>query len=95
METEETETTMKTDDERRDEHNAHVHRTIAQQREARGYAVCIGVGAKVHAATTSVRGLNGYYHPKPSCSTAQPRYYASLLGDQSVDVTCKRCGATA
>jgi hypothetical protein len=78
-----------------DVRNAELDEAFRLARAGRGYLVVgIGRGAAVHAATTTTIGHEGYRHPRPLCQPSSSQHYAHRCGDQSADVTCRRCLAT-
>lgn len=62
----------------------------------RDYVVCQSVGVKQHAAVTTIVANGGFTFPRPLCavSASSTRAFASVLPDQSIEVTCKRCIAS-
>lgn len=62
----------------------------------RDYVVCASVGVKQHAAVTTIVANGGFTFPRPMCavSASSTRAYASVIPDQSIEVTCKRCIAS-
>jgi hypothetical protein len=65
--------------------------------EGPGYLTAVvGRGAAIHACVTTVKGYNGYLHPRTCCQPHSPAFYAweyDPVGDDRA-VTCKRCLAS-
>lgn len=77
------------------EKNAELEAALRAARADRGFLVVgVGRGAAVHAATGTTAGFDGYRHPRPLCQPSSSAHFAHRLGDQSAEVTCRRCLAT-
>ena len=75
----------------RERHNVKVREALAEAKEGRGYVLVGLTTPTVHGSVATVKGHNGYVHPRTLCQPHSPRSYAWINDDQDGAATCLRC----